>query len=68
MRKLTRDKPNNPKLKLKEDGNRDSDDRLRDLPEWSEEFTDNLEIVAMHALAHISQDSDSERLSKVVSK
>ena len=26
----------------KRNGNRDSDDRLRDLPEWLEEFTDNL--------------------------
>ena len=41
---------------------------LRDLHEWLEEFTDNLEDTEVHAPAHISQDSDSERLSKVVSK
>ena len=45
-----------------------SDDRLRDLPEWLEEFTDNLEDTQVHAPAHISQDSDSERPTKVVSK
>ena len=31
-----------PKMK-KRDNNRDSDDSLRDLPVWSEEFTENLE-------------------------
>ena len=30
----------NQKQNKKRDGNRDSDDRLRDLPEWLEEFTD----------------------------
>ena len=40
------------------------DDRLRDLPEWLEEFTDNQEDTQMPAPAHISQDSDSERLRK----
>ena len=45
----------------KRDGN-------RDLPEWLEEFTDNLEDTEVHAPAHISEDSDSERLTKVVSK
>ena len=44
---------------------RTSDDRLRDLPEWLEGFTDNLEDTKMPALAHFSQDSDSERPSKV---
>ena len=43
----------------------DSNDRLRDLPEWSEEFTDNLENAEMPAPAHISQDSDSERRTEV---
>ena len=47
---------------------RDSDERLRDLPDSSEEFTDNLEDTGLHAPAHITQDSDSERPTKVVSK
>ena len=42
--------------------------RLRDLPELLAEFTDNLEDTQVHAPAHISQDSDSESLTKVVSK
>ena len=33
-----------------------------------EEFTDNLEDTELHAPAHTSQDSDSERATKVVSK
>ena len=44
----------------KRDGSRDADDRLRDLPESLEEFTDNPEDTELHAPAHISQDSDSE--------
>ena len=52
----------------KRDGNRDSDERLRDLPEWLEEFTDNLEDTELHAPARISQDSDLERPTKVESK
>ena len=52
----------------KRNGNRDSDGRLRDLPEWLEEFTDDPEDTEVHAPAHISQDSDSERPTKVVSK
>ena len=54
--------------KTKRDVNRDSDDRLRDLPELLEEFTDNLGDTKMHVPAHISHDSDSERLAKVASK
>ena len=42
-----------------------SGDRLRDLPEWLEEFTDNLEDIEVSALANTSQDSDSERHTKV---
>ena len=50
------DHPQKPKNKKKKrDDSRDSDDRLRDLREWLEEFTDNLE------------DSDSERPTKVAS-
>ena len=52
----------------KRDGNRDSDERLRDLPEWLEEFKDNLEDTELHAPARISQDSDLERPTKVESK
>ena len=52
----------------KRDDNRDSDDRLRDLPAWLEEFTDNLEDTEVHAPVHSSQDSDPERPTKVVSK
>ena len=51
----------------KRDGNRDSDNRLRDLPEWLEEITDNLEDTKALATAQISQDSDSERSTKVAS-
>ena len=57
-----------PKTKIKRDDSRDADDRLRDLPEWLEEFTDNLEDTEVHATAHISQDSDSERPTRVVLK
>ena len=53
---------------FKKDDNRDSDGRLRDLPEWLEEFTDNLEDTEMSVPAHMSQDSDSERPTNVVSK
>ena len=39
-----RDSPKNSQQKRKKrENNRDLDDRLRDLPEWSEEFTENLE-------------------------
>ena len=40
---------------------------MRDLPEWLEEFTDNLEDAETPVPAHVSQDSDSERPTKVVS-
>ena len=59
------DHPQKPKHIFQRDGSRDADDRLRDLPEWLEEFTDNLEDTEVHAPAHISQDSDLERLTKV---
>ena len=58
----------NPNKNKKREDNRDSDDRLRDLPERLEEFTKNLEDTQVHAPAHISQDSDSERPTKAVSK
>ena len=51
-------------IKKKSDDNRDSDDPLQVLPEWLEEFIDNLEDTEVPA--HISHDSDSERSTKVV--
>ena len=45
-----------------------SSGRLRDLSEWLEEFTENLEDTEMPAPAHISHDSDSERSTKVASR
>ena len=45
----------------KEDTNRASGDRLRDLPEWIEEFTENLEDTEVSAPAH----TDSKRPTKV---
>ena len=59
----------NPKkkqnTKKKGDDSRDSDDRLRDLLEWLEEFTHNLEDAELPASAHSSRDPDSERPMKV---
>ena len=43
------------------DNNRASEDRLRDLPEWVEGFTENLGDAEVPAPAHIARDSDSER-------
>ena len=48
--------------------NRDADDCLGDLPEWLEEFPDDLEDAEVHATAHNSRESDLERLTKVASK
>ena len=62
------DSPKIQKQNKKRDCNRDSDDRLRDLVEWLEEFTENLEDIEVPATAHISQDSDLERPTKVVSR
>ena len=54
----------------KRDDRKISDDPLADLPEWLEQFTDtdNLEDAELFASARSSQNSDSERPSKVVSK
>ena len=52
----------------KKDSNRDSNDRLRDLPEWLEEFTDSLQDTELPSPAHISHDSDSERPTSVASR
>ena len=58
-----------PKTKIQKVGNDGtSGKRLRDLPEWSEEFTENLQDTEVPPPAHISQDSDSERPTEVVSK
>ena len=49
----------------KKDQNRGAEERLRDLPQLSEEFTDNLEDTGTSVPAHTSQDPDSEILKKV---
>ena len=67
-RKWCKSTPKTQNKNKKRNGNRDSDDRLRDLLEWLDEFTDNPEDAELPASAHSSQDSDSERLPKVVSK
>ena len=62
-----------PRTKIRQrDNNRASENRLRDLMEWLEEFTDisKTEVPALSktevpAPAHISHDSDLERLTKV---
>ena len=41
-----------PKTKKKRNDSRDSGDRLRGLPKWLEEFTENLEDAEMPAPAH----------------
>ena len=44
---------------------KDSNDCVWDLPEWLEEFADNLEDAEMPSPAYISHDSDSEHPTKV---
>ena len=47
----------------------DTDDRLQGVPEWLEDFTENLEEPEIPVPAHISkEDSDSERPTNVVGK
>ena len=41
----------------KRDNNRAAEDRLRDLPEWLEECTENLQDTEVPAPAHLSHDS-----------
>ena len=41
---------------------------MRDIPEWFEPFTDNLEDTETNATAQVSQDSDSERATKVAER
>ena len=50
------------------DNNQATRSRLRDLPEWLEEFTDNLEDTEVPVLVNTSQDSDWELPRKVVSR
>ena len=59
---------NKSRSKKKKDNKEAAVNRLRDLPEWLEEFTDNLEDTEVHAPAHISQDSDSELPTNVASR
>ena len=61
-------RPENQKQNKKKDDNRDAEERLRDLLEWLEEFTDNLETQKRLLPAHISQDSDSQRPTKVAER
>ena len=67
MKEVQIDPKNQNKIK-KRKVSRDADDRLRDLPDWLEEFTDILEDTELPASAHSSQDSDSERPTKVALK
>ena len=59
-----RDSPKAQNKNKREVTIRASEDRLRDLQEWFEEFTENLEDTEVPAPAHISHDSDSERPQK----
>ena len=47
---------------------KNSDDRLADLPEWLEEFKENLVDTELLASAHSSQESDPEHPTKVATK
>ena len=52
----------------KRDDSGDPDVRLRDLSERMKEFIDHLEDTELPPSAHVSQDSDSERPTNVISK
>ena len=52
----------------KRDNDGAAGNRLRDLPEWSKGFTENLEDTEVPAPAHISHHADSERPTKVASR
>ena len=67
-RRSRRDPPKAQIKKKRGTTMRQRKNRLRDLAEWLEEFTDNLEDTEMPAPAHISHDTDSERPTKVASK
>ena len=57
-----------PKNKKRGMTGRISDDRLADLPEWLEEFKENLVDTELLASAHSSQESDPEHPTKVATK
>ena len=57
-----------PKTQNQNEDNQAMSSRLRDLPEWLEEFTDNLEDTEVPASAHISHDSEPERHMNVASR
>ena len=63
-----RDNPKNKNPNQNEDIHQAAGNRLRDFPEWLEDFTENLEIAEVPASANISHDSDSERPTKVASR
>ena len=50
--------PKTQKQNINKDNQQAAGNRLRDLPEWLEEFTDNLGDAEVPASAHISHDSD----------
>ena len=52
----------------KRDDRKNSDGSLADLPEWLEEFTENLEESELPADAYTSHDSDLERPTKLETK
>ena len=58
------DSPKKKNKQKKRDNNQASGNRLLDLLEWWEEFTENLDDTQAPAPAHVSQDSDSERPTK----
>ena len=60
--------PQKPKKSKNEEQKTNADDRLGDLPEWLEPFTENLKDTETLAPAQVSQDSDSERTTKVAEK
>ena len=57
----------NPKSRNKNDKQAE-ENRFRALPEWLEEITDKCEDTQVPALANTSQDSDSDRRAKLVSR
>ena len=46
----------------------DADDQVQGLLEWLEPFTDNLADTENNAPVKVSQDSDSERVTKVTER
>ena len=60
--------PKTQKRGKKRDNRRNSDDPLADLPEWLEEFKENLVDTELPASAHSTQESDLEHPTKVATK